>query len=326
VPARGGQFSWPSRSIRLPGCQCPAGLSLLWRRQGYHAPASKKSKLLKAAKKALASLTAANTFTGAQYGTGGTGLRNRGSAGIQVSGVVGPAQAAFLYWAVITTGSPPSVLAKMSIRKIEPPSGGGTVRLAGTLVGTGPSPCWGGLQINVYKAALPLTVANGNGFYHITLPFSGLGSTGGEDPWASPTVFPLWEGASLVIVGTGGAIVNIFDTGLSGNTFFGGTFSYDLPLPAAAPNGLTLWDTIGADGQVGASRTANSATATEDTFINTIPVSGPGIGAPDPDSDWNGNSAAPLPQLWDDTGHEITTSTTVDPLNLHVEINAGNVA
>src|SRR4051812_27996297 len=51
----------------------------------------------------LGTVSPANVFTGATYSTGGVGMRNRLVGGIEVSAVVKPSKAAFLYWAVITT-------------------------------------------------------------------------------------------------------------------------------------------------------------------------------------------------------------------------------
>ncbi len=42
------------------------------------------------------------------YATGGVGLRNQITGGIVINGVVGSVQAAYLYWAVIGTGSLPA--------------------------------------------------------------------------------------------------------------------------------------------------------------------------------------------------------------------------
>ena len=45
------------------------------------------------------------------------------------------------------------------------------------------------------------------------------------------------------------------------------------------------------------------------TSINDVQIAGPGTSsfhaAFDNDSDWNGSAGLPIPQLWDDTGHDI---------------------
>jgi len=253
-------------------------------------------------------------WSNANAGTGGVALRNRGAGSISVSGVTGAVQAAFIYWAVI---DPNSASASIIINRRFPIPGPGIV-LTGTVVATGAQPCWTGSTIVVYRAAIPLfIVAPGNGEYAVSLLPGAGGSTGGGDPWASPLITPLWEGASIVMVGTGGGpfgtfTVNLFD-GLPAG-FFIPPFS----LPPLALTGTAtkfLWDNIGADGQVGASRDADAATSGETTIINGLLIAGPGS-ALNLTGDWNGSSGFPLPQLWDDTGHEFTLPAATNTLNI----------
>jgi hypothetical protein len=50
-----------------------------------------------------------------------------------------------------------------------------------------------------------------------------------------------------------------------------------------------------------------------------------GAGAPNPNSDYDGNTAAPLPQLWDDEAHDVTGVPVTDPttsaVDLHVVVD-----
>src|SRR6185369_14328488 len=86
---------------------------------------------------------------------------------------------------------------------------------------------------------------------------------------------------------------------------FTAPFSYTLIFPLAPTGNPILFDAFGADGQIGASRLSNTGTiAAEEVTINGTVISG--AGGLDPDSDWNGSSGFPLPQLWDDTGHDIS--------------------
>ena len=73
-------------------------------------------------------------------------------------------------------------------------------------------------------------------------------------------------------------------------------------LPTTAPGNQALWDNIGADGQLGSSRAPGASN--EATTINGVLVAGPGGAVTD--SDWDCSSGWPLPQLWDDTGHDIS--------------------
>ncbi len=271
---------------------------------------------------AIAPLNARIIYQAAQYGTGGVGLRNRGAGAIGVSGVLTPVKAAYLYWAVITKGAAPAADKTIKLQRLSPTPASAVVSVAGTLIGTGPSPCWTPVTntISVFRGVVPLTVANGNGLYQVTLLAGAGGTTGGADPWLSATP-PLVEGASLVIVGTGlaGQRVEIYDTGFAGATFHGDTgLSYTLTLPTAATGKLTLLDNIGADGQEGNSRKALPGNGDEQTTINGVHIAGPGSNAID--GDWNGSSAKPLPLLWDDTGHDITAATPKGTTALNVDI------
>ena len=120
-----------------------------------------------------------------------------------------------------------------------------------------------------------------------------------------------------MVVSPGSGTTALYDNGLSGTTF-STPLSYTLLLPTPTAGGSTTWDTAGADGQIGFSRSA--FVAGEVTTINGTAVSGPG--APDSNSDWDGNSSLPLPQLWDNEGHDIQASTPSGTTELDVTIGA----
>ena len=253
------------------------------------------------------------TYSAAEYATGGVGLRNQEERSIIISGLPVPSSAvdAYLYWVFLlnTTTPPPPVTGMKLCRTWPVGPTAACVTLSGTLLAIGGDPCWGSLGAYIYRAQVPVSVASGNGNYFArTLP-GASGLTDGEDPWDGNVVFQLAEGASLVIVSTGSHTVSLYDTGISGLTVntANASLPYTLNLPLATSGGTVLWDNFGSDGQVGVSRTANAA-AEETTIINGTPVAGPGIGAVDSDSDWNGSAGFPLPQLWDDTGHDITAA------------------
>jgi hypothetical protein len=253
------------------------------------------------------------TFNNAGYGTGGVALRNRKLGVLNISGVTGKVQAAYLYWAYLFTQTPnatqPIVITRVN---------GSGATVSGTLLAVGGDPCWGSHGIAVYRAPVPLTVATGNGSYEVTLSAvqSALGT--GEDPWDGHVVFPAAEGASLVIIGTGTYTVEIYDTAIPSGETFHASLSYSLTLPAKATHTSTLWNSISADGQIGHSRTATVGISGETTTINGVGIAGPGN--PGADSDWDGSSGWPLPQLWDDTGHDITTATPDGTTTLKVSI------
>jgi len=252
-------------------------------------------------------------------------LRNRGGGGIEVSGVLGPVKAAYLYWAVIVNGAIPPAVQSIKLARVLP-TVAAPVTLTGTIIRTGLSPCWprpvlAGGPIVVFRASVPLTLANGNGFYSVTLNPGASGLTDGEDPWNGNIKFPLFEGASLVIVGTGTSTVAIFDKGLAGNSFNANPgISYTLNLPAAVRGSPVLFDNIGADGQRGTSRLDDPGLSSETTLLNFVNIAGPGSNAND--SDWNGNSGLPLPQLWDDVGHEVTAAVPIGTTRLNFNVSS----
>jgi hypothetical protein len=270
-------------------------------------------------------LEAAAVTAGSQFGSGGVGLRNRGAGSIAVSGVVAPVQVAYIYWAVITKGAATAANKSIMLQRLFPTPVSAVTTIAGTNVGSGPSPCWPqGNTITVFRGTVPTTVANGNGVYEVTLLKGASASTTGGDPWVGTQKVPLMEGASLVIIGKGTATqrVAIYDVGLSGQTFAGNTgISYSLTLPIATTGKLTLFESIGADGQQGKSRLAIASVANETTVINGVTIAGPGSNFND--GDWNGSSARPLPQLWDDVGHDITAATPNGTKTLDVSISNG---
>lgn len=248
-----------------------------------------------------------------------------------MSGVIAPTKAAFIYWAVISKGVPPAAARRIKLQRRFPLPVSGIAVLPGAVVGAGPPPCWPGTVITVFKSAIPLGIATGNGNYEVTLLPGAQFSTDGHDPWIAPVNPPLWEGASIVMIGgpagIGNPIVSIYDVGLAGNTFAPNPpFNYTLTLPAAAPGIRTLFDNIGADGQhvLGASRAAIPTESDEMTTVNAFPTAGPGSAYND--SDWNGSSGLPVPELWDDTGHDITPAAPLGTTSLAVTIGNGGGA
>jgi hypothetical protein len=249
----------------------------------------------------------------ASLGTGGLGLRNRGGGAFNVSGVTGPVQAAYLYWAVLTaTATIPKAVEKVTIARLLP-TGAPTplsATVTGTLLTTAGDPCWGSYGTQIFRAAVPTTVATGNGTYKITLLKGASGLTNGADPWVSGAVFPAWEGASLVIVGSGNADVEIFDTVIQSEFYTNLEYYLDFYyFTANAANGSTVLHLIGADGQTGSSY--YPSLTGEQTWENGVQIAGSGfsvppVGGQNGDSDWDGTIAGPLPQLWDDTAHDIT--------------------
>lgn len=244
-------------------------------------------------------------YPNADYATGGAALRNQVQRSIILSGAPNTTPLdAYIYWSVlgpVNTADGSVTIQRLWPNPTTPPY---IVTLTGDLLAIGPDPCWGSTGNYVYRAHPPVSVVTGNGNYLVKFATAASGLTDGEDPWNGHVVFPLMEGAALVTVTTGSHFVTVYD-GQAGMLLFPPSLSYTLsPFIAAFPGGPIRFDTIGADGQVGSSTTAQPGAATELTYVGATQIAGPG--ASDPDSDWNGNSGAPLPQLFDVAGHTFT--------------------
>lgn len=245
------------------------------------------------------------TFQQSRYATAGVPLRNHQLGTITLSGVPPGSKVvkAYLYWIWASLAVPTPAHSNVTFKRVEPLPGGPAVPAVGVAIGTGPDPCWIGPSNYVYRADVTPQVT-GSGVYAVILSPASGASFDGSDPWGPPgAVAPLAEGASLVVVYQNAiepmGTVRIYDVGLAGNMAMG-ALSYNLlGLP---PGGtLQLWDTIGGDGQIGSSRLPTLAT--ELTTIDGVPVAGPGSAYND--SDWNGADGKPIPQLWDDHGHDV---------------------
>ena len=128
------------------------------------------------------------------YISAGTGMRNRGSGEITISGIPGGSQIvrAYLYWAVIND-VPTVQLAKGKFND---------TNIVGTYLGQGGGPCWSAFEdvppdpIFGYRADVTLLVP-GNGVYQLS-KFASAVKNGSEpeDHYALPSA----EGASLVVV------------------------------------------------------------------------------------------------------------------------------
>ena len=119
----------------------------------------------------------------------------------------------------------------------------------------------------------------------------------------------------MVLAGTGTETVALYDKGLPGTTI-GAGFNYTLFVQPNATS-FSRFDNINADGQIGASITPSIAGET--LTLNGVLISG--AGAPNPNSDYDGNTGAPLPQLWDNEAHDITGVPVGSPPSLNVVVD-----
>jgi len=257
-------------------------------------------------------------FNNASVATGAVGLRNRGDGGINISGVGAPIKQAFAYWAVVTNGPPTAAAANISLKKGA--AGGSFTNIQGVPIGAGASPCWKGDRTTVYRGIVPNSLANGNGLYLVVLRAGANGAVGGQSPWEVRNL-PLFEGVSIVLVGSGASKVAVYDEDLAGEMFYG-RLAYQLKSPFSVAAATTvLLNEIGADGQSGVGVSEVASVSAEVTRLNGRVIAGPG--SPGGAGDWNGIVAGPLPQLWDNNTHNVTNAAKAgNPLVLSFVINA----
>ena len=271
----------------------------------------------------------------ASLASGGCGLRNRGDCGIDISNARGPAQIAYLLWSVILGGAVTDP-GDPRVATIGVAHNGASTTISGAVIGTGPTPCWGGGPLAVYAGTIPLSIVNSpsaNGHYGIAVTPGGSGLTTGEDPWSGNVVYPLFEGAGIVVVGTGsGTVYGWGGPPFSGFEVPGGAADYLLGIPSR-PNPGAVANLVGivADGQIGFSAyTADPTLAIKSTRINGVAVAG--AGSPFvTGSQFNGDTAAPLPRLFDVGETDIgamgafahSTAVPGFPASMAVHITAG---
>lgn len=255
----------------------------------------------------LGTILASAEFTEASFEAAGVGLRNQSHGAITIAGVKGRPIKTFVYWADITTstGSVPSSRLRITRTRPTPSSAPWpTTTVTGVPMGQGPSPCWGGDTLTVYRGTVTSSVANGNGTY-IVQPSTRGSSIGGESPWQSVLTPPYHEGASLVMIYPGDKSVSVFDQAvdrapaLSGNMFWG-TSNHVLERGIPSQGGAGLFAEIGAGGQTGEGHDGYSSG--EVTRLNGEDIAGGNSGK---GSDWDGDDGNPLPQLWDTHVHDM---------------------
>ena len=243
-------------------------------------------------------------FPNASVVSSGCGLRTPGACGLTINGMSGTVLGAGVYWAVMTQGEPEATAGSVILTRNfpDPPA---SVTVTGTRIGFGPPPCWGGVdRISVFRGVVSSDIVTGNGSYTVRLLNNAGGTVSGVDPFSfSPP--PEWEGASLVLLGTGTGTVIGYEQGIAGQTFLGGLISYTLAFPngVQATGGPVIYTHIGADGKTGRGLDPLPGVANKVVTVNSTMISGPN--SQYNDSMWSGSSARPLPQLWDNHAVDI---------------------
>ena len=207
-------------------------------------------------------LTLYKTYTG-HYGyvTAGIGVRNTGRGTISLVLPRGTSlTAAYLYWIILDNTTPNSNNNKIVINGI---------LVTGTLIGSGPSPCWTPPKGYTYRAWVYDQLSQAEGRYGTSygLEVGGMRSnmTDGQSPWKTAGGAPMAESVHLVLVYSDSAIpssvIKIY------NGYFessGGTATFAYAWPARA-SGTALFSHLTADGQ------ATSVTP----FAKSIDFTGP---------------------------------------------------
>lgn len=187
------------------------------------------------------------TYTGhVGYVTAGMGVRNTGRGTISLRTPVGTSLiAAWLYWTILDGTTPNPNNNKITVNGI---------LVTGTLIGSGPSPCWTPPKGYAYRASVLTQLSNAEGRYGISygLEIGGMSTavTSGVSPWyPTSTAAPMAESVHLILVYTdpsiAGSVVRIYNGyfELSGGT---ATFAYVWP---AVASGTARWSHLTADGQ-----------------------------------------------------------------------------
>jgi len=267
------------------------------------------------------------TFIDAAAVSAGVGLRNRGSGGIELSGM--PAGSELrqvrIYWNLISNGAPPAGAETITVQRVGS-GGSAAVTVTGTVIGTGPSPCWGGTQNIVYRAIVPRSVVNGNGTYLVSPPAGVPGRVDGASPWTvmgGGSPLPAYNGASIVAVFERlGARTLIYEDTLSG-VMFSDSLNASLYIPPAFRMGTTSYlHMINSDGQTGNSAPDDSSATAKQTRVNGVLVSG--RSSPGNDSDWNGAQGGRFTQLWDNAVRNVSAALPASSARARVRVVNAN--
>jgi len=191
------------------------------------------------------------------YVAHGVGMRNTGYGTIDVRDVPAGStvRAAYLFWAIM---GPPTMTGYTYTKGYI-----NGVAIAGTKVGTGVNPCWGGYSIYSYRASVTTRmVKGGNGTYNLSGFASG--TVNGDDPFTYGSYYPMLEGATLVILYNNNnrplTTVQVYNGATT--TFSNQIHLNMLGLNAVGMKGFASTTFIGADGQ-------NNASEPGSTFFTT---------------------------------------------------------
>jgi hypothetical protein len=243
-----------------------------------------------------AGMAAAEVYVGPYaHVAAGTGLRNTGYGTIRLRGTPDGARKkqAFLYLGVICEGTCPAKrTAKLN---------GAAVSL--TLIGTDVEPCWTDeeAQAGIYRADVTAKIpAAIDADYKIIGVASGVKT--GSDPDGGPVVFPLVEGATLVVIYSTATLTPGTVYIHHGASTISSGAVYTLPLDPAPTGEARQYTSFGGDGQISGHE--------DETWVGdesgTWYVAGPPGGLKTTDSNWSGDDG----WYWDTHTHDLSKEPT----------------
>jgi hypothetical protein len=233
------------------------------------------------------------TFSGVSHAANGVALRNRCSGTIPLRGI-GPGSVvtgALLYWTFMNNKT---VGAATNTALFD-----GKL-VTGALAADNPDLCWGTAGTHSYRAYVAGLIEPGNLNQDHAFAVTNCVNSSGENPWLteSPPSAVYQEGAALIVFYRNRFTVYnktfVYDK-LAGTAVVAADTSSMIQLNHTNISGSGLLTLVGADGQTGNSY--NDEGSRETTTLNGVLIAGPG--GMFPNSDWDGLTGWPMPQLWD---------------------------
>ena len=238
-------------------------------------------------------------LSGVSHAANGTALRYRCSGTIPLRGIQSGSEVtgALLYWTFMddkTIGAATNTAL----------FNGNLIK--GAKVADNPDLCWASAGTHSYRADVADFIAPGNPAQDYVFTASNCVNSSGENPWLteSDPGTVLQEGAALVVFYKNRFTVHnrtfVYDA-LSGTAVAAADTSSTIQLSHPNIDGSGLLTLVGADGQTGFS--FNDEGSHETTTLNGDLIAGPG--GIFPNSDWDGMTGWPMPQLWDVHSYQV---------------------
>jgi hypothetical protein len=248
---------------------------------------------------AIAKINPSFILSGVSHAANGTALRNRCSGTIPLRGIQSGSEVtgALLYW---TFMDDKAIGAATNTALFN----GNLIK--GTKVADNPDLCWASGGTHSYRADVADFIAPGNPAQDYLFTVTNCVNSSGENPWLTETDpgTVLQEGAALIVFYKNRFTVYnqtfVYDA-LSATAVAAADTSSTIQLNHSNIAGSGLLTLVGADGQTGFS--FNDEGSHETTTLNGDLIAGPG--GIFPNSDWDGMTGWPMPQLWDVHSYQV---------------------